>query len=86
MSKGESKTSCTEIIKCPDCGAEITEVVVERFQTKRFKVDHDAKEIGPMDSLVHAEEDWETNDHAYHCPNCDSLNIDGLLCKYKLIN
>jgi predicted RNA-binding Zn-ribbon protein involved in translation (DUF1610 family) len=71
-------------MKCPDCGAEINEVVVERFQTKRFKVDHDAKEIGPIDPLVHSEEDWETNDHAYHCPNCDSLNVDEMLSKYKL--
>ena len=71
-------------MKCPDCGHEITEVVVERFQTKRFKVAHAAKEIGQMDPLLHADEDWETNDHAYHCPQCDSLNVDEMLSKYKL--
>ena len=71
-------------MNCPDCWEEITEVVVERFQTKRFKVDHDAKEIVPIDPLIHHNENWETNDHAYHCANCDSLNIDGLLCKYNL--
>ena len=74
-------------MNCPDCGEEITTVVVERFQTQTFKVDHLKKEIVPTNPLADAantEDAWETNDHAYHCANCDSLNIDGLLCKYKI--
>jgi DNA-directed RNA polymerase subunit RPC12/RpoP len=68
------------IMNCPDCGHPIFQVVVERFQTKIFTLNHETKEKTPLSSAV----DWETNDHAYHCANCDSLNIDGLLCKYKI--
>jgi len=71
-------------MKCPDCGAELTEIVAERFQTKTFKVDHENKTIYPVDPLIHREEDWETNDHAYHCPQCNSLNVDCLLFDYEL--
>jgi predicted RNA-binding Zn-ribbon protein involved in translation (DUF1610 family) len=72
-------------MKCPDCGEEITTIVVERFQTKTFKVDHEAKEIVPIDPLIHKDEDWVFSDpYAYRCPNCDSLNINELLSKYKL--
>jgi len=71
-------------MNCPDCGEEIKEVVVERFQTKTFRVDHLNKEIVPIDPLIHKDEDWEVNDYAYHCPKCDSLNVDELLSKYKL--
>jgi len=68
-------------MKCPDCGAEITEVAVERFQTRTFKVDHEEKEITP----IYPTQDWDdTNDYAYHCPNCGSLNVDEMLSKYKL--
>ena len=35
-------------MNCPDCGAEITEVSVERFQTQTFRVNHEAKEITPL--------------------------------------
>lgn len=67
-------------MNCPDCGEKITEVTVERFQTQTFKVDHDKKEITPL----HMDNQWETNEYAYHCRNCDSLNVDQLLSKYKL--
>ncbi len=35
-------------MNCPDCGAEITEVSVERFQTQTFRVNHETEEIIPL--------------------------------------
>jgi hypothetical protein len=67
------------IMNCPDCGKEIKEVIVERFQIKKFTVNHETKEITPF-----ATQGWENNDYAYHCSECDSLNVDELLSKYKL--
>jgi len=68
-------------MKCPDCGTEIKEVVVERFQTQKFKVDHANQEVSP----VFPDGEWDlANDYAYHCPACDSLNVDEMLSKYKL--
>ena len=87
MSKGKEKTTvgpCTEVMQCPYCGHVISEIVVERSQVKKFKVDHKAKEIVPIDPLIHKEENWENTEYAYRCPDCDSLNVDELLCKYKL--
>ena len=67
-------------MQCPDCGAEITEVVVERFMTKTFVVDHALKVISPKDDSP-----WEHNDHACHCSKCDTLNVDELLSQYQLV-
>ena len=68
-------------MKCPDCGAEIHEVSVERYQTKTFKVDHGKKELTPFVP----NSDWEDSaDFVYRCPMCDSLNNNGLLSKYIL--
>jgi len=69
-------------MKCPDCGEEITEVRVERTLYRSFKVDHEKKELTPVypASLM----TWADVDDAYRCPNCDSLNINELLSKYKL--
>ena len=68
-------------MNCPDCGAEITEVSVERFQTQTFRVNHETEEITPLQGEL----GWElANDYAYHCPVCDSLNVDEMLNKYKL--
>ena len=68
-------------MKCPDCGEEIIEVTVERFQTKTFKVDHEKKELTPVYS-----QDWDDADeYAYHCQHCDSLNVDEMLKDYKFM-
>lgn len=65
--------------KCPDCGAELTEVVVERMQTQTFLVDDEKQEI----TALQGELGWEYSDHAYHCPQCDSLNVDSMFTDYK---
>ena len=58
-------------IKCPDCGIEIEEVVIERYQSKVFEVDYENKNLVPVDNS-----EWNTDDdHAIRCPGCDSLNI-----------
>jgi len=68
-------------MNCPDCGAELKEVTVERFQTRTFKVDHEKKELTP----VYPHLGWDdANDYAYHCPSCDSLNVDEMLKEYEL--
>lgn len=71
-------------MKCPDCGAELNTVVVERFQTKTFVVDHEKRQIGPGGFTP---PDWwdEPNDYAYHCPECDSLNVDSALKQYQFV-
>ena len=69
-----------EKIKCPDCGKELTEVTIERFQDKTFRIDYENKAL----VRVYPEQPWETDDYACHCPNCDSLNVDELLSKYKV--
>lgn len=67
--------------RCPDCGEMLTEVIVERFQTQTFLVNHEKKEITPLEGEL----GWEVaNDYAYHCPKCDSLNVDEMLHKYEL--
>lgn len=67
-------------MKCPDCGAEITEVLVERSQTRTFKVDHEKKELTP----VYPNIGWEDyGDFVYSCPNCDG-SVDELLKQYEL--
>jgi predicted RNA-binding Zn-ribbon protein involved in translation (DUF1610 family) len=67
-------------MKCPDCGEEITEITVERTQTKTFKVDHEKKELTAVLS-----QDWDdANDYVYRCQNCDTLNVNEPLSKYEL--
>jgi len=69
-------------MKCPDCGVEVKAVTVERFQTKTFVVDHEKKEIISNSPS----EPWDdANDYAYHCSNCDSLNVDSMLKQYSLL-
>lgn len=67
-------------MRCPDCGEEITEVVVEEFRTKTFVVDHALKVISPKDDSP-----WERNDQAFHCSKCDTLNVDELLSLYQMV-
>ena len=68
-------------MKCPDCGEQIDEVTVERYQTKTFKIDREKKELTP----VYPAQPWELDDdYNYRCPNCDSLNINEMLSKYQL--
>ena len=67
--------------KCPDCGAELGIVIVEVFSHKTFDVDHERKLITPRPY-----HEWEDNDHCYHCPQCDSLNVDEMLKDYELRN
>ena len=64
-------------MKCPDCEEELTEVVVEAFVHKTFVIAD--KQLNAKDNSG-----WEYNDHAYHCPHCDSLNIDQELRDYDI--
>jgi uncharacterized protein CbrC (UPF0167 family) len=59
-------------IICPDCHKVCDHVLVEKFDHRLFKMDMKNKLI-IEDPGYH---NWETNDWAYHCPHCDSLNID----------
>lgn len=69
-------------MNCPDCGMEIKEIVVERFQTKTFVVNHGKEEI----TSNSPSEPWDdADDYAYHCSNCDSLNVDSMLKEYSLL-
>jgi DNA-directed RNA polymerase subunit RPC12/RpoP len=63
-------------LSCPDCGKELDTVTVERFFTKTFDVDYDGKAL--MERPDSPENGWSHDDTAYHCPNCDSLNVDDL--------
>lgn len=64
---------------CPDCGHEIDEVLIEKFVTKTFKVDYENKILVP----VYESLEWEFNDYAVHCENCDTLNVDELLVEFE---
>lgn len=68
------------MLKCPDCGEKLNEVLVERTQTKTFKVDPEKKTLVP----VYPNLSWDDDDYSYRCPNCDSLNINELLIKYEV--
>ena len=65
------------MLRCPDCNAELGTVVVEQFATKTADVNYEAKTITTRN------EDWEPNDHAFHCPNCDSLNVDDMFQSFE---
>jgi hypothetical protein len=44
-------------------------------------VNHEKKEITPLEGEL----GWEVaNDYTYHCPACDSLNVNEMLHKYEL--
>lgn len=60
-----------KIIICPDCKKICEELKVEKFETRLFKVDLEGRQLVPIPKT-----DWEINDFAYHCPHCDSLNVD----------
>jgi len=67
-------------IICPDCNKVCTDILVEKFAHRLFRIDLKAKVITEKpDSLS-----WEMNDWAYHCPHCDSLNIDQVVREAKL--
>lgn len=66
---------------CPDCGAVIDEVMLEKFVTKTFKVDYENKLLVP----VYEFQGWEFDDYAAHCQNCDSLNVDELLIDFEAV-
>jgi predicted RNA-binding Zn-ribbon protein involved in translation (DUF1610 family) len=66
-------------IKCPDCGEELSEVRIERFSFKTFRIDYENKKLVP----VYPDQPWEVDDHAIHCPNCDTLNTDDIFCQYS---
>jgi len=59
---------------CPDCGGALDEVVIERFSHKKFRVDYAERKLVMIDDSP-----WELNDLAYHCPQCDSLNVNDAL-------
>lgn len=67
-------------MKCPDCGKEIKEIVIERYMLKRFQVDHDKKELSAT-----SEDPWDPDDESYRCGYCDSLNIDELMQGYRIV-
>jgi hypothetical protein len=73
------KTKPTEPLKCPDCGKEITEVMVEAFSNKNFIVDYVNKRLVAVN-----DEPWDENDRAIHCPYCDSLNVDELFTEWDI--
>jgi hypothetical protein len=57
----------------------LNEVEVERFQTRKYRIDYVNKQLISMEGT-----DWESNDYTCHCPHCDSLNVDELLVEYEL--
>lgn len=67
-------------IICPDCKMVCKDLMVERFETRIFTVDRQTKKLIPNPIYP----DWELNDHAYHCPHCDSLNIDDVVREANL--
>jgi len=58
---------------CPDCGKVYNDVLVERFEHRIFKIDLVNNKLIENPDMPSR---WEINDWAYHCPHCDSLNID----------
>ena len=60
---------------CPDCKKVCKDLLVERFEHRIFRVDQQTKQLIPNPEYP----DWEYNDHAFHCPHCDSLNIDDII-------
>lgn len=68
---------------CPDCNHVLVEINVEKSLFKRFKLDHEKKEIIPENPPIGS--GWtEETDYSYRCPNCDSLNIHNILDGYDI--
>lgn len=66
---------------CPDCGKVLDTVIIERFQTKTYDINYENKQIIPK------MESWDENDSAYHCPHCDTLNVnEELKGMYRLLD
>jgi len=57
---------------CPDCGKLCNDVLVERFEHRIYKIDWEKGRFVEQENSQ-----WQVNDWAFHCPHCDSLNIDG---------
>jgi phage FluMu protein Com len=63
-----------EAIKCPDCNKEAKEVIVEKWQTRKFTVDYENHLLVPIEG-----EDWQdSGDSAIRCAACDTLNMDSV--------
>jgi hypothetical protein len=66
-------------MKCPDCGAELSTVILEVFSSKAFDVDHEQKLLIPR-----PHHEWDYGDYCCHCRQCGSLNVDEMLKDYEL--
>lgn len=66
-------------MKCPDCGYRLDKVIVEVCKRSLFSIDHRKKEVEIRQDI------WDYDDHMFHCPKCDSLNVDYLLKDYTVI-
>jgi hypothetical protein len=58
-------------IICPDCNKELTKFNIERFQNREYTINYETHELTPDH-----DSQWSTNDFAFRCPYCDSLNTD----------
>jgi predicted RNA-binding Zn-ribbon protein involved in translation (DUF1610 family) len=71
-----------EVIHCPDCGAEIHDVDVERYIYKRFTLNYEKKLVIPENPSPGA---WVLDDdYVFRCPECDSLNVGELLTGFRV--
>jgi len=66
-------------MKCPDCGKTLDRIMVEKWWNKEAALDHNRKVIREDNK-----KDWEHNDTIFHCPYCDSLNVNELLSDYDI--
>lgn len=58
-------------IVCPDCGKELNKFNIERYQNRQYTINYETGKI-----TADQDSQWETNDIAFRCPYCDSLNTD----------
>lgn len=69
------------MFNCPDCGKKnLEEVVIERFMTRKFRVNYEEKVLIP----VTENEAWDSCDYAVRCPECDTLNTDDMFVEFEM--
>ena len=69
---------------CQDCGKLCTDILVERFDQRIYKLDIEHKKLVSYPKANFYANSWVTDDWAFHCPHCDSLNIDEEVRKLDL--
>ena len=66
-------------MKCPDCGEEIKEILIERHLLKTFELDEEKRIL----TQVYPNEEWDEEEWTARCPKCGGDGVDDLISDYE---